>query len=139
MIAWESPTTKCLSTVKTAIQCPVCLDVLDDCVTSSTCGHSFCRKCIEQVEHVDGACPVCRQTLSGYVRNFAVNHVAQALHESGGVDDVRAEWRGNDGKCGQIMCDACFQLVPIRARYMRRTRYSHHTPVFAITTCTLCT
>tara|TARA_B100000123_G_C25721196_1_gene424612 strand:- start:5 stop:1138 length:1134 start_codon:yes stop_codon:yes gene_type:complete len=38
--------------------CSICLDVMNDNISSGTCGHCFHTKCIEMIEGVK--CPVCR-------------------------------------------------------------------------------
>jgi len=46
-----------------AITCPLCLDSAD-ALTTTLCGHVFCRECITAALNVKSECPVCRS----YVR-----------------------------------------------------------------------
>ncbi|XP_067140787.1 E3 ubiquitin-protein ligase RNF114-like [Centruroides vittatus] len=40
------------------VQCPICLDVYIDPVIL-TCGHMYCKECIESSRKITKACPVC--------------------------------------------------------------------------------
>lgn len=42
------------------LSCPLCLDLLYDCVTLQ-CGHSMCRQCLYQALQSKACCPVCRE------------------------------------------------------------------------------
>ena len=44
--------------------CPLCTDPLEDPLSTNQCGHTFCRKCINQTFDTMSSCPTCRQPLS---------------------------------------------------------------------------
>lgn len=44
------------------IRCPICLDTISDEFKTS-CGHVFCKKCIEECRKNKEECPLCRQGL----------------------------------------------------------------------------
>jgi hypothetical protein len=41
-------------------KCPICLDVFKD-LTSTSCGHVFCRECIRNAILVSQKCPLCQK------------------------------------------------------------------------------
>ena len=47
---------------KNELECQVCYGMMLDPLTT-TCGHSFCRKCVARVLDHSRLCPVCRRTL----------------------------------------------------------------------------
>ncbi len=61
------PRTFCNSDYLSKLECPVCLGTVKD-LTSSLCGHLFCRACIVQAVTVTSKCPVCRAKMS--LRSF---------------------------------------------------------------------
>jgi hypothetical protein len=44
-------------------ECPICLESLKNDRTTTKCGHTFHKKCIEQALKRNGKCPMCRQQL----------------------------------------------------------------------------
>ena len=48
--------------IRNEIDCQVCYALLLDPLTT-TCGHTFCRKCIARVLDHSNLCPICRRTL----------------------------------------------------------------------------
>ncbi|KAL4232257.1 E3 ubiquitin-protein ligase rnf4 [Mactra antiquata] len=61
------------------ISCPICLDDVktikknNDKLATVSCGHVFCRKCIQQAVQQNGCCPMCRKKLKK--NNIVVLHV----------------------------------------------------------------
>ena len=62
------------------VKCPLCRDLLSDCVVVFCCGNSFCKQCIMRALHPQNICPSCQQhpkrvvnnnNLEIYVKNFA--------------------------------------------------------------------
>ncbi|GJJ72279.1 hypothetical protein EMPS_04636 [Entomortierella parvispora] len=49
-----------------AVECPICMDVGEESVILSSCGHIYCRACItaylQQHEEEGGKCPECRRS-----------------------------------------------------------------------------
>lgn len=41
--------------------CPICLDVFNDAVHLSKCGHEFCNLCLKQWLSKSQSCPICRK------------------------------------------------------------------------------
>ena len=50
------------SLLKKSVECPICLDVLDDFVISS-CGHKYCKECLDKLIDTTNTCAICRKTL----------------------------------------------------------------------------
>ena len=55
-----------LSTFSTKLECPVCLEKLSSRrgTSSTTCGHVFCTRCIDDAIAKKGECPTCRNILN---------------------------------------------------------------------------
>ncbi|XP_023212332.1 RING finger protein 166-like [Centruroides sculpturatus] len=45
------------------VECPICLDVYIDPAVL-TCGHLYCKSCIESVKKITKVCPTCRSPIS---------------------------------------------------------------------------
>jgi hypothetical protein len=43
--------------------CPICHAILADPVTTTTCGHKFCKDCLEAWRHRRASCPMCRSII----------------------------------------------------------------------------
>ncbi|XP_011403293.1 PREDICTED: TNF receptor-associated factor 4-like [Amphimedon queenslandica] len=43
-----------------AIECPICLQIMNKETSLTSCGHHFCTSCIERVKEGHGSCPKCR-------------------------------------------------------------------------------
>ena len=48
--------------VASEIQCPICMDVIVNCVTT-ICGHSFCEYCLSESMISKCCCPLCREPI----------------------------------------------------------------------------
>ena len=53
------------------LTCPICLDIFVEAHVI-TCGHSFCKSCIQGSEE----CPICRRGIKTTTLNFSLHHVA---------------------------------------------------------------
>jgi len=81
--------------------CPVCLDVVRDCVETKACGHLFCAPCIARLATFE--CPVCQaDTTSG------VQPVAYLRRRVGGLS-VRCKYY-KERMDGQAGCTETFAL-----------------------------
>ena len=49
--------------VKESVTCTICLGVITNCRTVSTCLHRFCNTCIEPALRVNSKCPQCRANI----------------------------------------------------------------------------
>jgi Lon protease-like protein len=47
-------------------ECPLCLRLLYDPVTTNTCGHTFCRACLAQGMENKRSCPMCREPMPAF-------------------------------------------------------------------------
>ena len=43
-----------------AIECPICLQIMLNDISLTSCGHHFCTSCIKRVLDKKGSCPTCR-------------------------------------------------------------------------------
>ena len=88
------------------LTCPLCLDIFDKATILTSCGHTFCRKCLEiyDLSHQDldhMICPLCREVTklsANRVKDFLTNVTVNAL-----VDDYHA-------KCGGV--NAVLEMRP---------------------------
>jgi len=82
----------------TDLDCPICLGVINLPVTLATCGHAFCRQCLEDSLSRDRRCPLCRATVPGLPGDPVRPHVrhSQLLED---LLRVRAVVCPNEG-CG---------------------------------------
>eukprot|EP00057_Strongylocentrotus_purpuratus_P027504 XP_011681978.1 PREDICTED: E3 ubiquitin-protein ligase Midline-1-like [Strongylocentrotus purpuratus] len=79
------------------LTCPLCLDIFDKATILTSCGHTFCRKCLENYDlsHKDldhMTCPLCREVTklsANRVKDFLTNVTVNAL-----VDDYHAKSGG---------------------------------------------
>ncbi|XP_050970734.1 E3 ubiquitin-protein ligase TRIM39-like [Labeo rohita] len=81
------------------LQCPVCLDVFTDPVTTP-CGHNFCKSCLNQ--HWDSSqeckCPICNETFSkrpDLKINTGLRQVVQLFQEKSSLSN------------SEVLCDIC--------------------------------
>mmetsp|Transcript_50789 Transcript_50789/g.157310 ORF Transcript_50789/g.157310 Transcript_50789/m.157310 type:complete len:487 (-) Transcript_50789:6-1466(-) len=73
------------------LACPVCFETFEDPQLLTSCGHTFCRRCVEEVW--PRTCPVCRAPFGaqGFRPNFALRMVLgdpPARDTSGGAASV---------------------------------------------------
>ncbi|XP_030834991.1 E3 ubiquitin-protein ligase Midline-1-like [Strongylocentrotus purpuratus] len=79
------------------LTCPLCLDIFEEATILTSCGHTFCRKCLENYDlsHKDldhMTCPLCREVTklsANRVKDFLTNVTVNAL-----VDDYHAKSGG---------------------------------------------
>ncbi|XP_030835943.1 tripartite motif-containing protein 45-like [Strongylocentrotus purpuratus] len=114
------------------LTCPLCLDIFDEATILTSCGHTFCRKCLEKYDlsHQDldhMICPLCREVtklsanrVDDFLTNVTVNGLVDDYHANcGGVNAV-LEMRPKCTACkfqqdavsfcrtcNNYMCDKC--------------------------------
>nr|XP_054757548.1 uncharacterized protein LOC129263671 [Lytechinus pictus] len=79
------------------LTCPLCLDVFDEATILTTCGHTFCRKCLRNYDQVHQEldhmiCPLCRE-----ITKLSANRVDDLrlnVSINGCVDDYHAKRGG---------------------------------------------
>ncbi|XP_030835527.1 tripartite motif-containing protein 45-like [Strongylocentrotus purpuratus] len=93
------------------LTCPLCLDIFDEATILTSCGHTFCRKCLENYDlsHQDldhMICPLCREVTklsANRVKDFLTNVTVNAL-----VDDYHAKSGGMNAVLEMHQkCTAC--------------------------------
>jgi len=47
------------------LMCAICMEIMDACCSTS-CGHSFCQRCITRAVDMKKECPLCRTNLSHF-------------------------------------------------------------------------
>ncbi|XP_011678751.1 uncharacterized protein LOC105445221 [Strongylocentrotus purpuratus] len=91
--------------------CPLCLGIFDEATILTSCGHTFCRKCLknydlshQELDHM--ICPLCREVTklsANRVDNFLTNVTVNGL-----VDNYHAKCRGvNAALEVRPKCTAC--------------------------------
>ncbi|XP_003730439.2 E3 ubiquitin-protein ligase TRIM33 [Strongylocentrotus purpuratus] len=88
------------------LTCPLCLGIFDEATILTSCGHTFCRKCLKNYDlsHQDldhMTCPLCREVTklsANRVDDFLTNVTVNGL-----VDDYKA-------KCGGV--NAALEVRP---------------------------
>ncbi|XP_011669458.1 tripartite motif-containing protein 45-like [Strongylocentrotus purpuratus] len=83
------------------LTCPLCLDIFDEATILTSCGHTFCRKCLKNYDlsHQDldhMICPLCRNItklsvnrVDDFLTNVTVNGLVDEYHaKRGGMDAV---------------------------------------------------
>mmetsp|Transcript_12240 Transcript_12240/g.22655 ORF Transcript_12240/g.22655 Transcript_12240/m.22655 type:complete len:390 (-) Transcript_12240:63-1232(-) len=64
------------------VTCPVCIGVIHKCMAVMPCFHNFCSSCLSQwlLRRRDSRpCPVCRQEVTGVIKNHAMDAVIDAF------------------------------------------------------------
>ncbi|CAB4012930.1 LON peptidase N-terminal domain and RING finger 3-like [Paramuricea clavata] len=62
------------SNIPSELECKLCFNLLYEPVTTS-CGHSFCRACLERCLDHRFHCPCCRTNLQSYLEHFIMKNV----------------------------------------------------------------
>ncbi|XP_030835941.1 E3 ubiquitin-protein ligase TRIM71-like [Strongylocentrotus purpuratus] len=83
------------------LTCPLCLEIFDEATILTSCGHTFCRKCLKNYDlsHQDldhMICPLCREVtklsanrVDDFLTNVAVNGLVEDYHvKCGGMNAV---------------------------------------------------
>ena len=83
------------------LTCPLCLDIFDEATILTSCGHTFCRKCLKNYDlsHQDldhMICPLCRKItklsakrVDDFLTNVTVNGLVDDYHaKRGGINAV---------------------------------------------------
>eukprot|EP00057_Strongylocentrotus_purpuratus_P009174 XP_011663648.1 PREDICTED: uncharacterized protein LOC100892087 [Strongylocentrotus purpuratus] len=83
------------------LTCPLCLDIFDEATILTSCGHTFCRKCLKNYDlsHQDldhMICPLCRKItklsanrVDDFLTNVTVNGLVDNYHANcGGMNAV---------------------------------------------------
>ncbi|XP_030835229.1 E3 ubiquitin-protein ligase TRIM71-like [Strongylocentrotus purpuratus] len=116
------------------LTCPLCLSIFDEATILTSCGHTFCRKCLrnydlshQNLNHM--ICPLCRETtklsanrVDDFLTNVTVNGLVDNYHVMfGGVNAV-LEMRSKCTACklqkdavsfcctcNNYICDKCLE------------------------------
>lgn len=85
------------------ITCPICMDVLQDPVTTS-CGHTFCKDCLNRnMSYCDYGCPLCKEHL---LMKPSPNIVLKAILEEY-KEAQKSMPNSFTGVAGEVACDIC--------------------------------
>lgn len=91
------------------LECPVCLQTFEDPQLLGDCGHTFCQRCVAQLN--PPRCPTCRRAFrrNGVLPNFALRHLLgeRALASSTGGNTIpdpgRVTTTGDQNPVGQLV------------------------------------
>jgi len=111
--------------IRTELECQVCYQIMLDPLTTS-CGHTFCRKCIARVLDHSNLCPMCRRRLpmtpgvQAEPSNKRITHVLQAL-----LPDLLAARQAAADQEEVIDEDANLPLFPCTLAYPHMPTFLH--------------
>ena len=108
--------------------CPICHEILSDPLITS-CGHLFCRRCLEKNGRCLKDCPVCRQTYTSMSDQFHARKIgglrvkcpraSQGCKWSGELKDAK-EHDAASCQCVEVLCkNSC-------GKYFQRSAISNH-------------
>ncbi|XP_030849547.1 probable E3 ubiquitin-protein ligase MID2 [Strongylocentrotus purpuratus] len=114
------------------LTCPLCLDIFDGATILTSCGHTFCRKCLKNYDlsHQDldhMICPLCRKItklsanrVDDFLTNVTVNGLVDDYHAKRGGMNAAQEMRPKctackfrrdavsfRRTCSNFMCEKC--------------------------------
>ncbi|XP_058652703.1 tripartite motif-containing protein 29-like isoform X2 [Onychostoma macrolepis] len=106
------------------LNCPICLNLLNDPVTT-TCGHSFCMKCIDDSLRRAHSCPTCRTTFNQRLtlsRSTILAEIVEGMKQEvpAGPGDVKCDvCKGRKLKAVKscLVCLASYCQTHIRPHY----------------------
>ncbi|XP_030835928.1 tripartite motif-containing protein 54-like [Strongylocentrotus purpuratus] len=93
------------------LTCPLCLDIFDEATILTSCGHTFCRKCLRNYDlsHHDldhMICPLCREVtklsanrVDDFLTNLTVNGLVDNYHVMCGEVNAVLEMRSKCTAC----------------------------------------
>ncbi|XP_011663650.2 E3 ubiquitin-protein ligase TRIM71-like [Strongylocentrotus purpuratus] len=93
------------------LTCPLCLDIFDEATILTSCGHTFCRKCLKNYDlsHQDldhMICPLCRKItklsanrVDDFLTNVTVNGLVDNYHAKCGGMNALLEMRPKCTAC----------------------------------------
>jgi Lon protease-like protein len=103
------------------LECQVCYAVMLDPLTTS-CGHTFCRRCVARVLDHSNLCPICRRRLPlapgvhGEPSNKKLSHMIQGLHTDALTLRLQAvaleDAVDQDASMPLFPCTLAFPMIP---------------------------
>ena len=108
--------------------CPICQEILSDPLITS-CGHLFCRRCLEEDGRDLKDCPVCRQTYTSMSDQFHARKIgglrvkcpraSKGCRWSGELKDAKGHHAASC-QCVEVLCkNSC-------GKYFQRSAISNH-------------
>lgn len=124
--------------LRRAVQCPICLERCSTCYTSNACGHSICQQCAETCVNERDTCPFCRRQLTGFVRNYAMEHVIDLID---GLSPRKPVCGHEDctNQSSMLACDVCLGYIPRGRHYRRHFKRTETSDQTIQVTCLECT
>ncbi|XP_046719057.1 E3 ubiquitin/ISG15 ligase TRIM25-like isoform X2 [Silurus meridionalis] len=100
-----------ISVDRDQFSCPVCLDLLQDPVTT-LCGHNFCKLCInhfwdQEAQRKVFSCPQCRETFTPRPVLQKNNMLAEMVEKLQKTKLQAASSAHSDVRPGDVECDSC--------------------------------
>ena len=111
---------------KAELDCQICYTLMLDPLTT-TCGHTFCRKCIARQFDHSQSCPICRRTLSmpPGVKNVPSNYRLSMLLDTLCPDLVVAKMAVIAQDEGLMFGDKCVPLFVCTLAYPEMPTFLH--------------
>ena len=124
-----------VETLPSMYECPVCNHFLNEPRVTS-CGHHFCRSCIEKVIIQTQECPVCKKKNFNVYHDKATKEKMNSLEVHCVLKDQGCEWVGKlanlechldmeRGDCSYIRVDCDFKSTGCTARPLRKDLPQH--------------